>query len=122
MIVHGADAMDRIFPARRITVLSYSLSYSPLAVSRCGGDQMPSELVGVAGFEPAASSSEAKYRRALPAASHAWPAPDRPWVSADVRRRPWRLSLTSSLSTESTSGRQDAHTHGSGVPSARAYD
>jgi hypothetical protein len=36
------------------------LSHSPLAVSRCGGDQMPSELVGVAGFEPAASSSRTK--------------------------------------------------------------
>jgi hypothetical protein len=40
-------------PVPRITVLSYS----PLAVSRCCGDRMPSELVGVAGFEPAASSS-----------------------------------------------------------------
>ena len=104
MIVHGADAMDRIFPARQIMVLSYSVNYSPLTLSRSGGDHMCSELVGVAGFEPAASSSEAKYRRALPAASHAWPAPDRPWVSADVRRRPWRLSLTSSLGSESTSG------------------
>ena len=36
------------------------LSYSPLAVSRCGGNQMPSELVGVAGFEPAASSSRSQ--------------------------------------------------------------
>src|SRR6516162_9338256 len=47
-------------PARRITVLSYSFSYSPPAESRSGGDQMPSELVGVAGFEPAASSSRTK--------------------------------------------------------------
>ena len=57
VIVHGADAMDRIFPARQIMVLSYSVSDSPLTLSRSGGDHMCSELVGVAGFEPAASSS-----------------------------------------------------------------
>ena len=31
--------------------------------SLCGGDQMPSELVGVAGFEPAASSSRSQRAR-----------------------------------------------------------
>ena len=36
------------------------LSYSPPSVSRLGGNHMPSELVGVAGFEPAASSSRTK--------------------------------------------------------------
>ena len=56
VIAHGADVMDRIFPGEADTVLSYS----PLTVSRCGGDQLPSELVGVAGFEPAASSSRTK--------------------------------------------------------------
>jgi len=40
---------------------------------------------------------EAKLRHGLPAPQRAWPAADRPWMSADVRRRPWRLSLTSSL-------------------------
>ena len=85
MIVHGADAMDRIFPARRITVLSYSLSYSPLAVSRCGGDQMPSELVGVAGFEPAASSSRSQVQTGA-TCGLARVACARP--SVGVRRRP----------------------------------
>lgn len=41
---------------------------------------------------------ESKYRRLLPASQPVWPAADRPWMSADVRRWPWRLSLTSSLS------------------------
>jgi hypothetical protein len=41
---------------------------------------------------------EAKLRPSLPAPQRAWPAADRPWMSADVRRWPWRLSLTSSLS------------------------
>jgi len=41
---------------------------------------------------------EAKLRRGLPAPQHVWPATDRPRVSADVHRWPWRLSLTSSLS------------------------
>jgi hypothetical protein len=36
------------------------LSYPPSAVSRSGADHVPSELVGVAGFEPAASSSRTK--------------------------------------------------------------
>jgi hypothetical protein len=35
-------------------------SLLPLAVGRSGGDRMCSELVGVAGFEPAASSSRTK--------------------------------------------------------------
>src|SRR6266496_2528599 len=41
---------------------------------------------------------EAKLRYGLPAPQHVWPATDRPLMSADVRRWPWRLSLTSSLS------------------------
>jgi hypothetical protein len=41
-------------------MLSYSFSYSPSALSRVDRDHMPSELVGVAGFEPAASSSRTK--------------------------------------------------------------
>ena len=41
---------------------------------------------------------EAKYRRGLPAPQNPWPATDRPWMSAEVRRWPWRLSLTSSFS------------------------
>ena len=41
---------------------------------------------------------EAKLRGGLPAPQHAWPATDRPRMSADVHRRPWRLSITSSLS------------------------
>jgi hypothetical protein len=36
------------------------LRYSPRAVGRSDGPRMPSELVGVAGFEPAASSSRTK--------------------------------------------------------------
>ena len=39
------------------------LSYSPLAVSRRGGNHRRSELVGVAGFEPAASSSRSQRAR-----------------------------------------------------------
>ena len=41
---------------------------------------------------------EAKLRRGLPAPQRAWPAADRPCMSADVHPWPWRLSLTSSLS------------------------
>ena len=48
---------------------------------------------------------EAKYRRGLPAPQHAWPAADRPCVSAGVHRCRWRLSLTSSLG-RSRSGRE----------------
>jgi hypothetical protein len=36
------------------------LSYSPPASGRPGTSRMPSELVGVAGFEPAASSSRSQ--------------------------------------------------------------
>src|SRR5271169_927956 len=46
--------------ATRITMLSYSLSYSAPAENRAHVGRMPSELVGVAGFEPAASSSRTK--------------------------------------------------------------
>ncbi len=60
VIVHGADVMDRIFPVARITMLSYSFSYSVTTVSRSGGDHMPSELVGVGRFELPASSSRTK--------------------------------------------------------------
>ena len=41
-------------------MLSYSVGYSPPAESRPDMSQMLSELVGVAGFEPAASSSRTK--------------------------------------------------------------
>jgi hypothetical protein len=41
-------------------MLSYSVGYSPSTVSRSTESHMPSELVGVAGFEPAASSSRTK--------------------------------------------------------------
>ena len=41
-------------------MLSYSLGYSAPADSRADVGHMPSELVGVAGFEPAASSSRTK--------------------------------------------------------------
>ncbi len=44
-------------------------SYSPSTIGRSGASSMPSELVGVAGFEPAASSSGAKYRGGLPASA-----------------------------------------------------
>ena len=41
-------------------MLSYSLSYSAPAIRRSGWSCLSSELVGVAGFEPAASSSRTK--------------------------------------------------------------
>jgi hypothetical protein len=39
---------------------SHADCHSALAKNRSDGNQMPSELVGVAGFEPAASSSRTK--------------------------------------------------------------
>jgi hypothetical protein len=58
LILQDAELVrHRISPATRITMLSCSYSYSLLAVSQPGARRMPSELVGVAGFEPAASSS-----------------------------------------------------------------
>jgi len=48
---------------------------------------------------------EAKSRRGLPAPQRAWPAAERPCVSADVHRCRWRLSLTSSLG-RSRAGRE----------------
>src|SRR5262252_4540073 len=39
---------------------SHSDCHSAWTVDRSGEDQMPSELVGVAGFEPAASSSRSQ--------------------------------------------------------------
>jgi hypothetical protein len=70
--------------ASRITMLSYS----PSALSRFCDDHMPSEPVGVAGFEPAASSSRSQVpiRTASAAACLTWEA-----LSVDVRWRP-RLS------------------------------
>jgi hypothetical protein len=41
-------------------MLSYPVSYSPSAVIRSTESHMPSELVGVAGFEPAVSSSRSQ--------------------------------------------------------------
>jgi hypothetical protein len=53
VMVHGADVMDRIFQAGPTRMLSYS---APVA-SRSAVGCKPGDLVGVAGFEPAASSS-----------------------------------------------------------------
>jgi hypothetical protein len=41
-------------------MLSYPVSYSPSTVIRSTESHMPSELVGVAGFEPAVSSSRSQ--------------------------------------------------------------
>ena len=57
VIVHGADIMHGSSPAGPITMLSYS----PSTVSPSTEDHIPSELVGVAGFEPAASSSRRQH-------------------------------------------------------------
>jgi hypothetical protein len=48
-------------PGLSMGMLSYSLSYSASAASRSAGGCMPCDLVGVAGFEPAASSSRTEY-------------------------------------------------------------
>ena len=61
VIVHGADVMDRIFPGEpgsRCLVTHLVTQHRPRAGLHVG--HMPSELVGVAGFEPAASSSRTK--------------------------------------------------------------
>ncbi len=52
----GTISPARSSPARQIRMLSYS----PPAKDRSGASRMSSELVGVAGFEPAASSSRTK--------------------------------------------------------------
>jgi hypothetical protein len=59
VLLEGAGAMDRIFPEGS-RMLSYSLSYSVTIKGRLLCLQVASELVGVAGFEPAASSSRTK--------------------------------------------------------------
>jgi hypothetical protein len=59
VIVQGADAMDRTSP-RSTEMRSYSASYSGQQKGHLHGMQMASELVGVTGFEPAASSSRTK--------------------------------------------------------------
>jgi hypothetical protein len=41
-------------------MLSYSLGYSAPGVNRSAAGRVPCDLVGVAGFEPAASSSQSK--------------------------------------------------------------
>jgi hypothetical protein len=61
------------------------LGYSAVDVSRLGDGRMPSELVGVAGFEPAASSSRSQVA-AQTACARAYLAWERPCVS--VRWRP----------------------------------
>ena len=64
---------------------TWMLSYSPPAISRLFLGRMPSELVGVAGFEPAASSSRSQVQVPTPSAAAclAW---DR--SSMGVRWRP----------------------------------
>ena len=81
MITDDADIMDRIFPRTGTRMVSYAAP----AICRSGGSRIPSELVGVAGFEPAASSSRSQVqtRSASAAARLAW---DRP--SVGVRWRP----------------------------------
>ena len=61
VIVHGADVMDRIFPGRDESgcIVTQIVTQHRLE-SRADVGHMPSELVGVAGFEPAASSSRTK--------------------------------------------------------------
>jgi hypothetical protein len=60
VIVHGADVMDRIFPGEMNRMRSHSDCHSVLVSNRLGVSHVPSELVGVAGFEPAASSSRSQ--------------------------------------------------------------
>jgi Phage integrase family len=61
VIVHGADIMDRIFPARRIRVFSYSVSYSPAKEGHTrGAGYGLLAWVGVGRFELPASSSRTK--------------------------------------------------------------
>ena len=70
--------MDRLFPGAgtRHQILSYSLGYSTTKGHDIGCRVMACYLVGVAGFEPAASSSRtkraAKLRHTPPASSGAW--------------------------------------------------
>jgi hypothetical protein len=61
------------------------LSYSAPAISRSLLGRMPSELVGVAGFEPAASSSRRQSATLIASAS----TPSTSWsLSTGVRQRP----------------------------------
>ena len=77
-------------------MLSYSPGYSAPAVSRFGDSRMPSELVGVAGFEPAASSSRRQSGICIASADIAFLADHPPLESASIRPRRHGLSLTSS--------------------------
>ena len=66
VIIGGAEVMDRLSPGipqklgRMPPVLSYSVGYSIRKGHDIGWSVMAYELVGVAGFEPAASSSRTK--------------------------------------------------------------
>ena len=63
VIIGGAEVMDRLFPGipqklgRMPPVLSYSVGYSIRKGMTSAGVSWPVSWVGVAGFEPAASSS-----------------------------------------------------------------
>jgi hypothetical protein len=63
-------------------MLSYSVGYSPPAISRSGVNHIPSELVGVGRFELPASSSRtkraAKLRYTPPPALNS--VPGEPWT------------------------------------------
>ena len=58
--MHGAYVMDRIFPSGTNPGLTRMLSYSAPAGSRSAVGYEPCDLVGVAVFEPAASSSRSQ--------------------------------------------------------------
>jgi hypothetical protein len=73
-------------------MLSYSGNYSPLAVGRSVGITCALSWSGWPDLNRRPLRPEAKLRHGLPGPQRAWPAADRPWTSADVRRWPWRLS------------------------------
>jgi hypothetical protein len=58
VLIEGADAMDRIFPAA-----DSQRSHSALRKGHPRRSQVACDLVGVAGFEPAASSSRTRFLR-----------------------------------------------------------
>src|SRR3984957_991079 len=84
VLVHGADVMNQIFPSGSGRMLSYSLGYSAPVVDRSAAGRVPCDLVGVAGFEPAASSSRTK----RPAKLRHTPPPERHGLPGALAREP----------------------------------
>src|SRR5215469_10362555 len=91
-----------VYASRCAPLLLYILLYDVDGKPQGGSARLPPDNYSSLAL---ASSSRSQVAAWLASAATLWPAADRPWMSADVRRWPWRLSLTSSLSRPCVRGR-----------------